>query len=153
MRQPQVGEVVVAGRTAGRPIGGVVDVAPGGPARAAREPAAAVTDPQVAGEIGGYPVLVAPIGEVRAGLGVREDPTERRGVRRESAGCVGVDRAVPVELSGLIGVSEQRERRHGHVHLRGDDANGRVGVGVGAAEQQVGREIDLQLGECWATLD
>jgi hypothetical protein len=77
----------------------VVEIAAGGASRTAGKPASAVTDPQVPGEVGGHSVGVATVRQVRAGLGVGEDPLERRRVRGQTPGGLGVDRAVPVETA------------------------------------------------------
>ena len=94
----------------------MVEVAGGGAAGAAGEPAGAVAGSEVAGEVGGDAVGGAAVGEVGAGLGVGEDALERRCVRGEVSGGVGGDRTVPVELGGFVRVSEQGEHRHGDQH-------------------------------------
>ena len=136
----------MSGGAAGGPVAGVVEVAADRAAGASREPAGAVADPEVAREVGGHSVDRAAVREVGAGLGVGEDPPERGCVGGEPASGLGVDGAVAIEFGGFVAVSEQGEYRHGHVHPRRDHPERRrVPVTEGAAEQQVGRHVELQL--------
>lgn len=94
----------------------VVDVAVASTLLASREPAAAVAEPQPAGEIGRNASSLPAVAEHGAGDGVGEDGPDRWHMRREPSGGLEVDRTVPVERRRPFAVPEEGQRRDREVH-------------------------------------
>src|SRR6266702_6901153 len=117
-------QVALVGVAAVAPGDAVIDLAVSGGAIAVREPAALVPGDDVLGEVRRWPVGAA---------AVVDQPADRVGdqavpgaglVRGDPAGQGGGDRAVPVQLAGLLVQLEEGGQGDGDLHRRGGSAAG-----------------------------